>query len=250
MEKIKPTYVKALICDGTKREPIPAVVLELDLGKEAILNVNLESRLEKEVETEIEQRIWEGKLIELRVLEGSKGVVLYTGIVSYILKQRIHVRQLKARGNFQRRKDVKARVRAQSVLHCLSLDCSDEIPIVLRDISAGGIGFYVNKEYEELLVLNEEYKINFDEGDALISLCFFLRWFTEMQDGRISCGGQFYDLRRMHERIIRKFVFDKECEERKAIKEELERQKELQELLNEMDKEEMEENAQTEEVKV
>lgn len=246
MEKRNTTLVKAFICDWTKKEPIPAFVLELDIEKEAILNINLQDKAEEEIESEIEERLWEGKLVELRVLAGSKGVVLYTGIISYILKERIHIRELKERGNLQRRKDVKAKFVAESELCCLSVDIPEEIKITLRDIIAGGIGFYANKEDIDKLILNEEYQTVFDGGDASITLRFVLRWFMEMENGKINCGGQFNGLKKMDEMIIRKFVFDKEREERKALKEELEREEELRALMKELEKEKQ---TQAEEVK-
>lgn len=231
------TLVKALICDSTTKEPMQAFVLELDVKKEAILNIDLQNKTELEIEKEIEERLWEGKLVELRVLAGSKGVVLYTGIVSYILKERIHIRELKAKGNIQRRKDVKAKFTAQSELCCISADIPGEINITLRDISAGGIGFYADKEDIEKLIIDEEYQTIFDGGDVSIALRFVLRWFTEMEDGKVNCGGEFNGLKNVEERVIRKFVFDKERQERKVLKEEMEREEELRALMKELEKE-------------
>ncbi len=241
MEKRNATLVKALICDSTKREPIPAFVLELDVEKEAILNLDLQDKTELELEKEIEERFWEGKLVELRVLAGSKGVVLYTGIVSYILKERIHIRELKEKGNIQRRRDVKAKFIARSELCCISADIPGEIEITLRDISAGGIGFYADKEAITKLIVGEEYQTIFDGGDISIALRFILRWFLEMENGKVNCGGQFSRLSNMEERVIRKFVFDKEREERKALREEMEREAELRALMKELEKEKQKE---------
>ena len=59
-------------------------------------------------------------------------------------------------------------------------------------------------------------------------MTFQVRWTRRLKDGRLSAGGQFMGIRRGHEEMIRKYVFDVE-------REEIKRQKEIADRMEEME---------------
>lgn len=233
---MKTSYIKAFINDGTKSEPIPVYVLSMDEENEAVVNVNTEDKDPDEVAENVALRLWEGKLVEIGIFKGGEGVMLYTGKVAYALRERIHITILNFQGSLQRRTDVKARFSCEGIVETLFSCRQSEIPVSFRDISSGGIGFFVDKEFDDCLIINERYKTVFDKGSEPVTLCFNLLWTDELEDGRINCGGRFYNLNNATDVIIRKFVFDREREERRRMMEEIEREQLAAEIAAEQEK--------------
>lgn len=238
---MRTSYMKAFINDGTKNEPIPVFVLSMEENGEAIANVNMEDRDPDQVAETVALRLWEGKLVELGILKGGEGVMLYTGKVSYVLRERVHIQVLNFEGSLQRRTEVKARFSGSGTIEPLFNCRISEIPITFRDISSGGVGFFIAAEFGDCLIVNQKYRTVFDKGRELIALNFELLWIEELADERINCGGRFLDLSNSSEMVIRKFVFDREREERRRMMEEIERERLAAELAAEDDEEEEEE---------
>lgn len=220
---MRSNFIRAFINDGTKNEPIPIYVISMDETEEVIVNVNSEDRDPDAVVAGVSERLYEGKLVELGIFKGGEGVMLYTGKISYVLRERVHIQILDFQGNLQRRKDVKARFSADGTMECQFSSRLSEIPVTFRDISSGGIGFFVSQEFDDCLVVNEKYKTEFEKSIPPIVLYFSLLWKDDMSDGRINCGGRFVSLNNNADVQIRKFVFDREREERRRMMEDIER---------------------------
>lgn len=227
---MKSNYVKAFINDGTSNEPIPVYVLSMEEGNEVIVNVKMEDKDPDQVTEEVSRRFYEGKLVEIGIAKGGMGVSLYTAKVSYILRERLHLEILSFQQTLQRRKDAKARFSEKGTIFCMFPCEMEEFPITFRDISTGGVGFFADETYEKYLVLNQTYNTVFTRSEPHLSLNFELLWITPLDDGRINCGGRFIQSSPSQEVAIRKFVFDQEREERRRMKEEIEREELMAEL--------------------
>lgn len=146
----------------------------------------------------------------------SKGVVIFSGRVTYVIGQRLHIGSLRYRETIQRRKDVKVRYDAEGLLY--SGDRLSKFPIRFKDISAGGAGFTAEA--------NARTRLTLEQGKAcILSFAPFDEKRMELtsavvrateSDGIIHCGIAFKNVRPGVEMNLRQLVF--QLQKRETLK--------------------------------
>lgn len=214
----------AYIDENKQEHSYPVYILkfpEKEEDKEAVL------RFKEEIPDEIrEAYLTTGDPVTLKVDVGG-GMDIYDGTVTYQLKLFIHVQNLQFRERVSRREERKIPMVEEGMIYGEGIGEEHGIPVEFRNLSVGGIGF-VLKEPGTVIKEKEFYYFYFDKAKTPIKLTFQVRWTRRMDDGRFSAGGQFMGIRRGHEEMIRRYVFDVEREEIKRQKNIVDRMEDME----------------------
>lgn len=156
-----------------------------------------------------------GIYISLNVVWPSKGLVVFTGTVTYILGSRIHIGDLEFLETIQRRKDVKVKYASRGTVS--TLDGQYRFHILFENISAGGVGFkFLSDGYSRQIIQpGAEMMLEFEPEDSRpVQLSMTIVRTTGNDDkGLIHAGAQFETMRHGTEVQLRQLVFRCQKEE-------------------------------------
>lgn len=181
-----------------------------------VLKKDSDANLEIDPDSIIPDWLTIGSDVLFNIVWPSKGVVIFSGKITYIIGQRVHIGNLQYRETIQRRKDVKVRYDEEGLLY--SGDKLSKFSIRFKDISAGGAGFTAEANERTRLTLERGKTcilsfIPFDE--KRIELTSTIVRASE-SNGIIHCGIAFKNVRPGVEMNLRQLVF--QLQKRETLK--------------------------------
>ncbi|MGN1349845.1 MAG: PilZ domain-containing protein [Anaerovoracaceae bacterium] len=194
---------------------IRAELLYMQKGSDAKLEILSD-------DNQVPDWITEDTYVSMNVVWPSKGLVVFSGVVTYVLGSRIHVGDIQFMETIQRRRDVKVQYNSEGRL--ISKDGSYRFHIIFENISAGGVGFkMLTDEYSRREVVpGAEFTLEFnpenDEKVVRIPLKI-VRCTGSDEHGLLHAGASFENLRPGTESLLRQLVFQQQKEENAKEKE-------------------------------
>lgn len=162
----------------------------------------------------------EGAEIHLNVMWPTKGIVVFRGQITYVLRNRVHVGHLVYDDTIQRRNDVKVSFTGTGFL----AEPGEQfgLQVNFRNISAGGLGFTVpDNSTGRKLIPGHSYRISFslDGTDVYETTILLLRAEPDEEEEVIDCGAQFINFKGSTEAEFRSAIFAQQREDTKLERE-------------------------------
>ena len=157
--------------------------------------------------------------VSMNVVWPSKGLVVFSGKVTYLLGNRVHIGDIQFMETIQRRKDVKVKYATRGAL--ITPDRKTSFLIIFENISAGGVGFKMLTDgySKNAVVPGAEFILEFEpEEEKIIQIpLHIIRTTGQENSSLIHAGAQFDSLRPGIETLIRQLVF--RCQEEENTRE-------------------------------
>lgn len=155
-----------------------------------------------------------GVSLKLYLIHDSIGIQIYVGKVRAVNDLTVYFSEIQKLQRIQRRNDVKIKMSADLMIHPVKkgtvngkdgfiCNVTRKIYIALRDISAGGIGFYSKTELEK----DQLYLLVFPFTWTPVELLFTVLRSSKDEDGIYFYGCKFRFVSTQDERILRSFIY-------------------------------------------
>jgi hypothetical protein len=183
---------------------------DLLIGKGAFITRNLdEATIELSSEISVES-LPVGREVHVRLFDTVNGLTTYRGFVKTIEDNVLTVGNYEIETHIERREDVKVMVNRPAFLIARernerNVNVAQKFTVILRDISAGGVG--IVSEHE--LFFDRVYEIVFDLGREPDILSIMLVRKNINPQGKYVYGCRFVDLHPSQESQVREYVFKK-----------------------------------------
>lgn len=169
---------------------------------------------------EMPEWVQEGAEVMLNVMWPTKGIVIFKGKITYVLRNRVHVGHLVYDKTIQRRNDVKVSFAGTGFL----AEPGEQfgLQVNFRNISAGGLGFTVpDSETGRRLTPGHSYRISFslDGTEVYETRILLLRAESDPLEGVINCGAQFINFKGSTEAEFRSAIFAQQRDDMKLERE-------------------------------
>lgn len=164
--------------------------------------------------------VQEGAEVILNVMWPTKGIVVFKGLITYVLRNRVHVGHLIYDSTIQRRNDVKVSFTGTGFL----AEPGEQfgLQVSFKNISAGGLGFTVpDTTTGRRLTPGHSYRISFSMNgtDVYESTILLLRAEPDPLEEEIHCGAQFINFKGSTEAEFRSAIFAQQREDTRLERE-------------------------------
>lgn len=152
-----------------------------------------------------------GQFVRVTTYEPNRGLNVFTGIFKQMDERKVIFEHFEPEGFIDRRFDLKIPVSYNVfIIHGFS-DTSgnkaeQKVEVRLRDISAGGICFITDADYNP----SDEYSFIFDRGRETLLLPFHILRKEKSATGQNIYGCSFYNIPPQYEQVIREYVFSRQ----------------------------------------
>lgn len=151
-----------------------------------------------------------GREINIRLFDTNNGLMTYNGRIDHLDGNTLYVSDYNVETHIERREDVKVIVNREAFLIARNrnernIDVTQKFKVMLRDISAGGVGIVTEHE----LFFDRIYEIVFDLGREPDILSIMLVRKNVNSQGKYIYGCRFVDMHPSQESQVREYVFKK-----------------------------------------